>query len=65
MVRMIEVNRAYEANQKTIQSGDTILGTATTLKRRRTQTRGLGFCFRETGISENGSILPAKNPPPL
>jgi flagellar basal-body rod protein FlgG len=27
MVRMIEVNRAYEANQKTIQSGDTMLGT--------------------------------------
>jgi flagellar basal-body rod protein FlgG len=27
MVRMIEVNRAYEANQKTVQSGDTMLGT--------------------------------------
>ena len=26
MVRMIEVNRAYEANQKTIQSEDTMLG---------------------------------------
>ncbi len=26
MVRMIEVNRAYEANQKTIQSGDTMMG---------------------------------------
>ncbi len=26
MVRMIEVNRAYEANQKTIQSGDASLG---------------------------------------
>ncbi len=25
MVRMIEVNRAYEANQKTIQSGDTMM----------------------------------------
>ncbi|GHV41076.1 flagellar basal body rod protein FlgG [Spirochaetia bacterium] len=27
MVRMIEVNRAYEANQKVIQAGDTMLGT--------------------------------------
>ncbi|GHU54562.1 flagellar basal body rod protein FlgG [Spirochaetia bacterium] len=27
MVRMIEINRAYEANQKVIQSGDTMLGT--------------------------------------
>jgi flagellar basal-body rod protein FlgG len=27
MVRMIEVNRAYEANQKIIQAGDTMLGT--------------------------------------
>jgi flagellar basal-body rod protein FlgG len=27
MVRMIEVNRAYEANQKTIQAGDSMLGT--------------------------------------
>jgi flagellar basal-body rod protein FlgG len=27
MVRMIEVNRAYEANQKVIQSGDSMLGT--------------------------------------
>jgi flagellar basal-body rod protein FlgG len=27
MVRMIEVNRAYEANQKVIQNGDTMLGT--------------------------------------
>jgi flagellar basal-body rod protein FlgG len=27
MVQMIEVNRAYEANQKVIQSGDTMLGT--------------------------------------
>ncbi len=26
MVRMIEVNRAYEANQKTIQSEDSLLG---------------------------------------
>ena len=26
MVRMIEVNRAYEANQKTIQSEDAMLG---------------------------------------
>ena len=26
MVRMIEVNRAYEANQKTIQSEDSMLG---------------------------------------
>jgi flagellar basal-body rod protein FlgF len=26
MVRMIEVNRAYEANQKTIQSQDASLG---------------------------------------
>lgn len=26
MVRMIEVNRAYEANQKTIQSGDAMMG---------------------------------------
>jgi flagellar basal-body rod protein FlgG len=26
MVRMIEVNRAYEANQKAVQSGDTMLG---------------------------------------
>ena len=25
MVRMIEVNRAYEANQKTIQSEDTMM----------------------------------------
>lgn len=27
MVQMIEVNRAYEANQKTIQSGDSMMGT--------------------------------------
>jgi flagellar basal-body rod protein FlgG len=27
MVRMIEVNRAYEANQKLIQTEDTMLGT--------------------------------------
>jgi flagellar basal-body rod protein FlgG len=27
MVRMIEINRAYEANQKTIQAGDSMLGT--------------------------------------
>ena len=26
MVQMIEVNRAYEANQKTIQSEDSMLG---------------------------------------
>ena len=26
MVSMIEVNRAYEANQKVIQSGDSMLG---------------------------------------
>ncbi|MDR1107807.1 MAG: flagellar basal-body rod protein FlgF [Spirochaetaceae bacterium] len=27
MVRMIEVNRAYEANQKAVQTGDSLLGT--------------------------------------
>jgi flagellar basal-body rod protein FlgG len=27
IVHMIEVNRAYEANQKVIQSGDSMLGT--------------------------------------
>jgi flagellar basal-body rod protein FlgG len=27
MVRMIEINRAYEANQKVIQTQDTMLGT--------------------------------------
>jgi flagellar basal-body rod protein FlgG len=27
MVNMIEVNRAYEANQKVIQSSDSMLGT--------------------------------------
>ena len=27
MVRMIEVNRAYEANQKTIQSSDSMMNT--------------------------------------
>jgi flagellar basal-body rod protein FlgG len=26
MVQMIEVNRAYEANQKVIQTGDSMLG---------------------------------------